>query len=376
MSRMTRAEKLAGVKDLAPWFHCIDIGDGVLTKSVSLAGEPEDNPRPTWNVIRRFLPNDLSGQEVLDVGCNAGFYAIEAKRRGAKRVLGVDALRGQVRQAQFARRALDLDIEYRRGSVYDLCVGSFGRFDVTLALGLIYHLKHPMLALENLASVTRHLMILETEVYPPDRKTKPFHLVHGDNDQRVHTLGYVENAPEAFDVPCNWFLPSVECLPALIRCGGFDEIEVVDVRGARAVCVCRKSREAPDSSSRPNHLRHRLALDRDRVSCGPGDPIHFRVRLENTGLATWLAAGEGRSEKGSVRLGGHLCREEIELERDYGRADLPGDVRAGETVEIDIEMRAPEQPGTYQIDFDLVDEHIAWFEDLGSPIASATLSVA
>lgn len=172
----------------------------------------------------------------------------------------------------------------------------------------------------------------------------------------MHTLGYVENAPEAVEASYNWFLPSVDSLPALIR-GGFDEVEVVDVRNLRAVCVCRKSREAPDSSS-PNHLRHRLALDRDRVSCGPGDPIHFRVRLENTGLATWLAAGEGRSEKGSVRLGGHLCREGVELDWDYGHADLPCDVRAGETVEVDIEMRAPEQPGTYRIEFDLVDEHI------------------
>ncbi len=372
---MTRDEKLAGVKDLAPWFHCIDLGDGVLTKSASIAGEHDNHPRPTWNVIRRFLPNDLSGQEVLDVGCNAGFYAIEAKRRGARRVLGVEAKRLHVRQAQFARRALDLDIEYKRGSVYDLRVKTFGQFDVTLALGLIYHLKHLMFALENLALVTRHLVILETEVYPPDRKTKPFHLVYGDNDQRVHTLGYVENAPDALEASYNWFLPSVDSLPALIRGGGFDEVEVVDVRGARAVCVCRKSRELPDSST-PTHLRHRLALDRDRVSCGPGDPIHFRVRLENTGLATWLAAGEGRSEKGSVRLGGHLCREEVELDWNYGRANLPGDVRAGETVEVDIEMRAPEQPGTYRIEFDLVDEHIAWFEDLGSPIASATLSVA
>ena len=288
-------------------------------------------------------------------------------------MLGVEARRLHVRQAQFACRALDLDIEYRRESVYDLRAGSFGRFDVTLALGLLYHLKHLMFALENLASVTRHLMIIETAVYPPDRKTKRFHLAYGDNDQRVHTLGYVENAPEAVEASYNWFLPSVDSLPALIR-GGFDEVEVVDVRNLRAVCVCRKSREAPDSSS-PNHLRHRLALDRDRVSCGPGDPIHFRVRLENTGLATWLAVGEGRSEKGSVRLGGHLCREGVELDWDYGRADLPCDVRAGETVEVDIEMRAPE-PGTYRIEFDLVDEHIAWFEDLGSPIVSATLSVA
>ena len=271
---MTRDEKLKGVKTLAPWFHCIDLGDGVLTKSASLAGEHDDHPRPTWNVIRRFLPEDLSGQEVLDVGCNAGFYAIEAKRRAASRVLGVEAKRLHVRQARFAQRALSLDIKYQRGSVYDLRAATFGRFDVTLALGLIYHCKHLMLALENLAQVTRHLMILETAVFPPDRNTKPFQRVYGANDQRVHTLGYVENAPDALEASYNWFLPSVDSLPALIRQGGFEEAEVVDMRGTRAVCVCRKSGEAPDSSA-PNRLRAAISLDRERVTCGPGDSVRF-----------------------------------------------------------------------------------------------------
>ena len=311
---------------------------------------------------------------MLDVGYNAGFYAIEAKRRAASRVLGVEAKRLHVRQARFAQRALSLDIEYQRGSVYDLRAATFGRFDVTLALGLIYHCKHLMLALENLAQVTRHLMILETAVFPSDRNTKPFQRVYGDNDQRVHTLGYVENAPDALEASYNWFLPSVDSLPALIQQGGFEEAEVVDMRGTRAVCVCRKSGEAPDSSA-PNRLRAAIALDRERVTCGPGDSVRFAVGLENTGQATWLAAGEGRSETGVVRLGGHLCAQEVEVDWDYGRANLPGSIRAGETVEVNIEMRAPERPGTYRIDFDLVAEHIAWFEDLGSPIVSATLVV-
>ena len=242
---MTRDEKLAGVDEFGPWFHCIDLGDGVVTKSAAGSGqEPDDHPKSTWNVIRRFLPEDLLGLDVLDVGCNAGFYAIEAKRRGARRVLGVEAKRQHVRQAKFARQALGLDIEYRRGSVYDLRVATLGRFDVTLALGLIYHCKHLMLALENLAQVTRRLMILETAVYPPD----------------------------ALEASYNWFLPSADSLPALIRQGGFDEVDVVDVLGARAVCVCRKTREAPDSSS-PAHLRAALSLDHQAVTCTPGEAL-------------------------------------------------------------------------------------------------------
>ena len=104
---------------------------------------------------------------MLDVGCNAGFFAVEAKRRGAARVLGVDAQRHHVRQACFVRRALGLEIEFRRLSVYDLSrPQGVGQFDITLALGLLYHCKHLVQALENLYDVTRDSHH-ETAIYPP-----------------------------------------------------------------------------------------------------------------------------------------------------------------------------------------------------------------
>jgi 2-polyprenyl-3-methyl-5-hydroxy-6-metoxy-1,4-benzoquinol methylase len=116
---MTRAEILARVERLRPWFHCIDLGNGIQTKTASVAGEPVDHPQGTWQTSREFLPDDLSGKSVLDVGCNAGFCAIEAKRRGAVRVVGIDAQRFVIQQALFVRQMLGLDIEFRRMSVYD-----------------------------------------------------------------------------------------------------------------------------------------------------------------------------------------------------------------------------------------------------------------
>ena len=116
---MTRDELQARVDRLGPWFHCIDLGGGLQTKTRSAVGEPVEHPRPTWEKVRAALPEDFNGLSVLDVGCNAGFYAVELKRRGAGRVLGVDSQRNLVRQALFVRDALGLDIEYRRMSVYD-----------------------------------------------------------------------------------------------------------------------------------------------------------------------------------------------------------------------------------------------------------------
>jgi tRNA (mo5U34)-methyltransferase len=77
-------------------------------------------------------------------------------------VLGVDAQRHLINQAVFVRRVLGLDIEYRRMSVYDLSRRSVGQFEITLALGLIYHCKHLVLALEKLFAVTKELLIIET----------------------------------------------------------------------------------------------------------------------------------------------------------------------------------------------------------------------
>lgn len=98
---MNADEIRAGVQNLAPWFHQIDLGQGILTKSRPAATEPIDHPAGTWQIVKQCFPEDLEGRSVLDVGCNAGFYAIEAKRRNAGRVMGiVDSQRQQIRQAR------------------------------------------------------------------------------------------------------------------------------------------------------------------------------------------------------------------------------------------------------------------------------------
>src|SRR5919205_2888717 len=110
---MTREEIVERIEKLGPWFHRIELGGGIVTKTESAVGEPVEHPRPTWEKVRACLPEDLTGRSVLDVGCNAGFYAVELKRRGAARVVGVDSQRNLIRQAEFVRDALGLEIDYR-----------------------------------------------------------------------------------------------------------------------------------------------------------------------------------------------------------------------------------------------------------------------
>jgi tRNA (mo5U34)-methyltransferase len=373
---MTRDEIISELERLRPWFHRIDLGGGLFTKTESVMGEPVDHPREPWEIIGRCLPADLTGKTVLDVGCNAGFYAVEAKRRGALRVLGVDGQRQHVRQALLVRKALGLDLEFRRMNVYELRRGSVGEFDITLALGLVYHLKHLILALENLYEVTRELLVVETAIMPPERTPEPFTHPLGATEMRLHALAYVENPPEAKEQVYNWFLPSVSSLAALLRNTGFDEVEIVEVKNERAVVIARKRAGAAERDVR-HHYVAALSLEAGPDAARPGEPISFRLSATNVGLKPWPARGAGDEERGAVHLGAHLLRaDEEEIDWDFGRASLPRDLAPGEAASVSITFDAPREPGRYVVEFDLVAEHIAWFEDFGSGTLRLPLTVA
>jgi tRNA (mo5U34)-methyltransferase len=372
---MTRAEILSGLKLLEPWFHQIDLGDGIFTKTESVMGEPVDHPRETWEVIQQCLPADLTGKTLLDVGCNGGFYCVEAKRRGARRVLGVDGQRQHVRQALFVRKVLGLDLEFRRFSVYDLDPAATGVFDITLALGLVYHLKHLVLALERLYDITTELLIVETAIIPPEKTPPSFVQSLGEIRQTLHPIFYAENPPEAKEQVYNWFLPSPDALRALLINIGFAEVSIFSVVRDRAVLVCRKG------ASGASHTVHDYVATLEFTAAPPaifqpGENVAFKLRATNSGHARWPAMGPPET-KGIVRLGAHLLRaDEEELNWDGGRAILPHDLEPGESAEIEFVFRAPNNPGSYIIEFDMVAEHVTWFEDFGAGILRHRFSVA
>jgi tRNA (mo5U34)-methyltransferase len=364
---MTRKEILAELKRLEPWFHRIDLGGGLYTKTESVMGEPVDHPLGPWQTIQKLLPRDLSVKTLLDVGCNAGFYSFEAKRRGAKRVLGVDGQRQHVRQGLFVRKVLGLDVEFRRLNVYELNARTVGQFDITLALGLLYHLKHPILALENLYRITKELLVIETAIMPTRQTPKSFAHSFGTVRTMLHPIAYVENPPEAKEQVFNWFLPGVDALTALLRNTGFAEVELVEVKDDRAVVVCRKAKGEAAADDALKHFVAQLKLEEGPQTCQPSSELTFRLRVENVGLAQWPAAGVNETEKGAVSLGSHLLKaDEEEVDWDYGRAPLPRDLEPGETASVEFNVHAPETPGEYIVEFDMVAEHITWFEDHGS----------
>jgi len=372
---MTRDEILSGVKILEPWFHRIDLGGGIFTKTESVMGEPVDHPRESWETIRQCLPDDLTNKSVLDVGCNGGFYCVEAKRRGAQRVMGVDGQRQHVRQALFVRKVLGLDLEFRRFSVYDLNPATVGRFDITLALGLVYHLKHLVFALERLYDVTNELLIVETAIIPPEQTPESFVQPLGALKQTLHPIFYAQNPPEVKEQVFNWFLPSPAALQALLQNTGFETVEIFSVVRDRAVLVCRKNpaRSQPAISDYVATLA--FADNNVPTTCQPGVALTFRIHVTNSGRAVWPATGKPET-KGIVRLGAHLLRsDEEELNWDYGSAPLPRDLAPGESAEIEFVTRAPKESGVYILEFDLAAEHVTWFEDFGPGVLRHSFTV-
>jgi tRNA (mo5U34)-methyltransferase len=372
---LDRPSILESIKKLEPWWHCIDLGDGIQTKTNSLMGEQINHPIDRWEVIGRCVPADLTGKSVLDIGCNAGFFSIEAKRRNAARVLGIDAQRHEIMQAQFVKRVLGLDIEYQQMNIYDVSPATVGTFDVTLALGLLYHCKHLLLAIETLFAVTNELLIVDSSVLPQDDAANSVSFGWGSLQEKVQLLGYVEQSSKPRNENhANWFFTTGECLKAMLLDVGFHKVDVALNEGRRAVLTCHKNLELLNSRT-PRGLNARIAVVSGPAVCAPGEELVFQVRVENIGFATWLARRDDSDDRGFVWLGAHVSSETFDVEWNYAGADLPRDLKPQESVTVQLTARAPGKRGKHHIEFDMVSEKVTWFQDAGSRSAVHELEV-
>jgi tRNA (mo5U34)-methyltransferase len=225
------------IKALGPWFHNINLG-GIWTAPDHFLG---DYPAAKFRRFAEHLPADLSGKSVLDIGCNAGFYSVEMKRRGADRVLGIDSDDRYLAQARLAGEALGYDnIEFRNLSVYD--VGALGeRFDVVLFMGVLYHLRHPLLALDLIHEhVAGDLLIFQSM----QRGSKQLMEVEEDYDFNEAEPFFESAWPKLHFIEreyahdwTNWWVPNRACAEAMLRASGF----AIEVRAEDEVYICRRT---------------------------------------------------------------------------------------------------------------------------------------
>src|SRR4051812_18727523 len=222
------------VSELGPWFHNLNLG-GVQTAPEHFLG---DYPSIKWQRFAQAIPQDLTGRSVLDIGCNAGFYSIEMKRRGAQRVVAIDSDENYLAQARFAAEVCEAEIEFRQLSVYDIATLK-EKFDLVLFLGVLYHLRHPLLALDLIHEhVTRDLLIFQSM----QRGSEQVQHLSEDYPFWETTIFEHESFPRMFFIekkyatdPTNWWIPNQACAEAMLRSAGFQILKHPE----QEVYVCR-----------------------------------------------------------------------------------------------------------------------------------------
>jgi len=208
------------IEQLGPWFHNIHLPSGEQTAPNHTLG---DFPAFKWQEIEGHLPADLSGWQVLDVGCNAGFYSIELAKRGAH-VLGIDVDPHYLRQAAWVARQFGLEnqVELQQLQVYD--VARLDRqFDLIWYMGVLYHLRYPLLSLDILAQKARGLMVFQTLTMPGEETQETpedFPLYERAQMQQDYwpKMAFIEKKM-AGDLT-NWWAPNHAAIEAMLRsCG-------------------------------------------------------------------------------------------------------------------------------------------------------------
>jgi tRNA (mo5U34)-methyltransferase len=224
------------VEELGEWFHNLDLG-GVQTAPDHFLG---DYPQIKWRQFSAAIPEDLTGKSVLDVGCNAGFYSIQMKRRGAKRVVAIDTDEKYLAQARFAAKVSNAEIEFRNLSVYRVA-DLHEQFDLVLFMGVLYHLRHPLLALELLHEhVVDDLLVTQSllrgskgDMQVP--RDFPFWEEEIFEREEFPRMYFVEN--RYANDPTNWWIPNRPCFEAMLRSAGF---EILD-HPEDEVFICRRT---------------------------------------------------------------------------------------------------------------------------------------
>lgn len=234
-SPFSTAEIEHRVKELGQWFHNLDLR-GVKTAPNHFLG---DYPSVKFRSFAAAIPEDLSGKSVLDIGCNGGFYSIEMKRRGAARVVGIDSDDRYLAQARFAAEVTGSEIEFRKMSVYE--VASLGeRFDVVIFMGVLYHLRHPLLALDLLHDhVTKDLLVFQSMQRGSKNSLElqddyPFWQTDIFDNSDFPAMYFIE---KSYSSDCtNWWIPNRACVEGMLRSAGFS----IQARPEDEVYICKR----------------------------------------------------------------------------------------------------------------------------------------
>lgn len=246
-----REEEIAA---LGPWFHNLHLPDGAQTAPGHALG---DFPAFKWRELAPHLPDDLTGWTALDIGCNAGYYSIELARRGAH-VTGIDVEPLFLRQAEWAVRefAIEDRVELRRMQVYDLA-HTDEQWDLVIFMGVLYHLRYPMLGLDIVSRRVGRMMVFQTlttpglDVHPEARADRDVNDRDAFNEPGWPRMAFIERKL-AGDIT-NWWAPNHAAVEAMLRSSGMR----ITGRPGHEIYLCEPDPRAdawPDRNGRAEYL--------------------------------------------------------------------------------------------------------------------------
>jgi tRNA (mo5U34)-methyltransferase len=233
----------AAIEELGPWFHNLHLPGGAQTAPDHPLG---DFPAYKWKILAPHLPSDLSGWRALDIGCNAGFYSIELATRGAS-VVGIDLDPHYLAQARWAAEQFELQgsIEFRQMQVYDLAhIGE--QFDLVLFMGVFYHLRYPMLALDIVARTVKRLMLFQSLMIPGGEVVEDTDGLTIDECALMQQHGWPKMAFVEHRLagdPTNWWIPNHAGVEAILRSSGMR----IRQRVRHEMYLCEPDRDNPSS---------------------------------------------------------------------------------------------------------------------------------
>jgi tRNA (mo5U34)-methyltransferase len=259
------------------WYHSFELPSGERIEGYNSI----EILRARWEQFR--LPEDLSGQRVLDIGAWDGWFTFEAERRGAS-VTSIDCV--EIPNFLDIHRRLNSRADYRILDFYELPSAGLAPFDFVFFLGVLYHLKHPLLALEIVCALTTTTAIVDSFVIDPGSWQ------HHRGQVPVMEFYETDELGNQLD---NWIGPSVECLMALSRASGFARVELRGIIGSHACLACHRQWEPPNPTAEPPEL---ISVLNSRTF-----GINFSIRKEEYVAAWFRASGPVRRESLRLEIG-------------------------------------------------------------------------
>jgi tRNA (mo5U34)-methyltransferase len=228
---LTDREIRSRIEAVPHWYHQIEIRPGIVTPGIN-------DSRGMLEHLR--IPERCDGLRALDIGVRDGFFAFELERRGAE-VMAIDYLEASETGFPVAKELLGSSVEYRVDNVYRLTPELHGEFDLVLFLGVLYHLRDPLLALDHVWDVCREggRVILETQLLDEAFLQPDGSFARLDAGLRESALMQFYPGDSLRGDPTNYWAPNLACMRGLLETAGFD-VEYAQVLGSRGVFHGRK----------------------------------------------------------------------------------------------------------------------------------------